>query len=360
MNSSDPSGSQKLGPVSCGEPPPVQSDGAPATVRKDQWNETLMLVARRTMRLPFRMWAFGEAIGLRGLLAAASVTGSAELFGFVHALLRATMARGLGSHPEDHLAPGMEFLSLYDATGDQQFVQAARALAKMHDEMPANKYGARLHRASHPGWREQIWVDHMDVDPPFLARLAHVTGEERYLRQGVTEMAAYARLLQDEVCGLFRHGYETYCAQNGEFWARGNGWALLGLVETLRWLPPETAEVPELCQRLESLLNALRRLQTEGGLWHTVTDDPATYVESTLAVMFAYAASVYGARDFASQIELSRNAIETLVEDDGSLRLVTDATPIGTRAMYATRPFGVYAWGQGPLLMLSASLQRKT
>jgi unsaturated rhamnogalacturonyl hydrolase len=264
------------------------------------------------------------------------------------------MARGIGSHPEDHLAPGMEFLTVYETTGDPQFLQAARALAELYSKMPANRYGAKLHRAHQPGWREQIWIDHMDVDPPFLARLARITGEERYVRQCVTEIVASIRLLQDERDGLLCHGYETYCGRNGERWARGNGWALLGLVETLHWLPPECAEVPELHQRLKVLFHALERLQTESGLWHTVIDDATTYLESTLAAMFAHSASVYAPESFAAQIGLSRNAVEALINKDGSLNLVSDATPIGTRAMYATRPFGVYAWGQGPLLMLLA------
>lgn len=319
---------------------------------------TLTRVSRRTMQLPFRMWAFGEAIGLRGLLAAASVTPDPTPTGFAHALLRATMARGIGNHPEDHLAPGLEFLTFYENTGDQQFLNAARALADLHHRMPANKYGAKLHRSYQPGWHEQLWVDHMDVDPPFLARLARITGEDRYLRQCVTELISYSRLLQDERLGLFCHGYETYCGKNGEFWARGNGWALQGLVETLRWLPLETTEVPELRQRLDRLLQGLLERQAENGLWHTVTDDPGTYLESTLAAMFAYAVSIYAPEKFAPQIARSINEVNDLIDEDGALQLVTSATPIGTRAMYATRPFGVYAWGQGPLLMLLAQLRR--
>ena len=46
-------------------------------------------VAACTMRWPFRMWGFGEGIALRGLLHAYRVTGDAEYFGFVRALLRA-------------------------------------------------------------------------------------------------------------------------------------------------------------------------------------------------------------------------------------------------------------------------------
>jgi hypothetical protein len=39
---------------------------------------------------------------------------------------------------------------------------------------------------------------------------------------------------------------------------------------------------------------------------------------------------------------------------DGALALVSDATPVGEHHGYATRPFGVFPWGQGPLLLTLA------
>jgi hypothetical protein len=39
------------------------------------------------------------------------------------------------------------------------------------------------------------------------------------------------------------------------------------------------------------------------------------------------------------------------IAPDGTLQLVSDATPVGALSTYATRPFGVFPWGQGPLLL---------
>ena len=60
-------------------------------------------VAASTMRWPFRVWAFGEAVALRGLLAAARATNDREPLGFVRALLRTYVARGVGRSPEEVL-----------------------------------------------------------------------------------------------------------------------------------------------------------------------------------------------------------------------------------------------------------------
>ena len=47
----------------------------------------------------------------------------------------------------------------------------------------------------------------------------------------------------------------------------------------------------------------------------------------------------------------ARAAMHSQIAPDGRLQLVSDATPVGARAVYATRPFGTFPWGQGPLLL---------
>ena len=150
----------------------------------------------------------------------------------------------------EHVAPATELLSAYTLTGEPGFLEATRKLADMHGSFPTNKFAARLHRSDLPGWGRQIWVDCMDMDPPFLARLGSITGEETYFRQATEEILCYARLLQDPQSGLFYHGFEESCGQNGQLWARGNGWALMGLVETLKLLPKLDSHQSELTRRL--------------------------------------------------------------------------------------------------------------
>jgi unsaturated rhamnogalacturonyl hydrolase len=323
--------------------------------------DLLRRVTRCTMRLPFRMWGFGEAIALDGLLSASPLINDREPSGFVTALVRATLTRGIGAHPEDHVAPGRSLLSLYRQTDDDGFLEGARKLAALYASLPENHFGAKLHRFQQPGWRNQIWVDHMDVDAPFLAALAAITGEECHLQLAVHQLLAYARALQDETNGLMWHGYESSCGRNGELWARGNGWALMGITETLREIPGNDHSRAEILERLRSLLRGLARLQDASGLWHTVLDDPSTYLETTLATIVVRALSVLRGyscdstsemNEFESMALAARAAVLQHIDDEGALQLVSDATPIGTRRMYATRPFGVFPWGQGPLLLM--------
>jgi rhamnogalacturonyl hydrolase YesR len=88
-----------------------------------------------------------------------------------------------------------------------------------------------------------------------------------------------------------------------------------------------------------------------------VINDPATYLESTLATMAAYAVregiarGVLDGSRHAAMEHKARTAMHTQIARDGSLQLVSDATPVGARPVYATRPFGTFPWGQGPLLL---------
>ena len=55
---------------------------------------------------------------------------------------------------------------------------------------------------------------------------------------------------------------------------------------------------------------------------------------------------------YRTTYERARAAVLDRVSPDGELELVSDATPIGELQMYASRPFGVFPWGQGPLLLV--------
>jgi unsaturated rhamnogalacturonyl hydrolase len=201
------------------------------------------------MQLPFYMWRFGEEIALSGLLAVSKRLGDREPAGFVTALLRAYMARGVGRTPEEHVAPARELLFLHEQTGDSDFLKAAETLAQRHLARPTNSNGARLHRWDMPGWCRQIWVDCMVLDAPFLVHFSQITGCADYRREGLARLEAYS-LLQDEETGLLRHAFEEHCGPCGQLWARGNGWALHGLVDTVVALPPSDLGCDDVRARL--------------------------------------------------------------------------------------------------------------
>jgi unsaturated rhamnogalacturonyl hydrolase len=303
--------------------------------------------AGHLLSYPFRVWGFGEGIGIRALLEASSVTGDPQYSAFARGLFSAWLGRGGPKPFEDHVAPGYELLQLHEKTGDEALLNAARRLAALHSNFESHD-GIRFHRPDQPGWKRQIWVDCMHIDGPFLARLG-------LFDAAADRVLSYARVLQ-EPGGLFRHGWEADCGANGELWARGNGWALTGMLDTLAALSAEHPARPEICDRVTRLLHALEAHQSTNGLWHTVLVDDNTYTETTLAAMLAVALRAHhNVIDTGSYERMRLSAEQAVLRNmnaDGVLALTSEATPVSQRRVYATRRFGVFPWGQGPLVLL--------
>lgn len=322
--------------------------------------DVLRAAARRTVRCDFRVWGFGESIALRGLLAAFHVLQDREFLGFVEGLMRSWTGRTGHLTYQDHAAPGFELLELYHLSGDPDYLEAAGALARFCLQFPPGAEGCRLHRPDLAGWSRQIWVDCLHVDPPFLARLGVLTRNLRWIEEAEQMLLGYARVLQDPVSGVFWHGYEMDAGRNGQPWARGNGWALLGLVETIPILDQAQRDTSQLRRITQNLARGCRRHQSATGLWHTVVTEPGTYQESTLAAAVAFAfehafaSGVLSREEFGTCRQRARDAVLPLINAQGELQLVSQATPIGDLQNYATRPFGVYPWGQGMLLQMLA------
>jgi unsaturated rhamnogalacturonyl hydrolase len=324
--------------------------------------EQLRAAASHLLTYPFRVWGFGEGIGIRALLRA-SVTAREPLYeGFVRGLFGAWLGRGGPKTFEDHVAPGYELLALWERTGEPDLLEAAHRLAALHTSFPVHDT-IRLHRPDQPGWKRQIWVDCMHVDGPFLARLGRVSGDANLFDIAADRVISYAQVLQ-ESSGLFRHGWEADCGVNGELWARGNGWALSGMFDTLRELPTTHSACPEIRQRVEALLAALKACQSADGLWHTVLTDDTTYSETTLAALMSVALRdaarrhVFDTRPYDGMRAAAEEAVIRNISAQGELLLTSEATPVSERRLYATRRFGVFPWGQGPLVLLLSHLAK--
>ena len=289
---------------------------------------------------------------------AGDVLGDPAPFGFVHGIMRSWLGRGVARSNEDHVGAGRELLELHRRTGDAQFLDAARKLAALNAGFPAGPNGERYHRGDTPGWRWQIWVDCMDVDGPFLAALAHATGEDRYFDQAAGELLGYARTLQSD-SGLLFHGFERDC---------GTKWRAVG---ARQWLGADgpgrharsccRAPIPrgaELQQRTVALADALaadtasQRAVAHGG--QRSRDLSRIDARDDGRLCAARRHCTWRARRHRATTRWrrkARSAMHAQIAPDGTLQLVSDATPVGARAVYATRPFGTFPWGQGPLLL---------
>ncbi len=319
-------------------------------------------LAVQTMAYPYKVWGYGEEMGLQGLLAASDVTSEPAYFEFVHGLMDAWVA----SRPEisypDHVAPGSVLLEIYQRTGDQRLLEQARHLAQFFADLPRASSGTARHRPDHPEFSQYAYVDCIPIDGPFLCRFADLTGETSFFDLGVDLLLSHVRVLQDEDSGLFYHLYD--CAHertNGAFWGRGNGWAILGLIDILELLGPADPARPQIQTFLERQAAALARLQDSSGHWHTVLNQPNTYLETSLAAFFcvAFTRAVDSGLLSTRYLESARAAWVALVDSidaHGLVQGVSYATPPGDAVHYQRAPVGgLYPWGQGPALLAATA-----
>lgn len=323
-------------------------------------SEPLMrAVAGQIMTYPFKVWGFGEGIALEALWQAAHALGKGAYRAFVIARFEAWLVREPRIVEADHSAPGMLLLEVYQSTGDARYLQLALALYQHMAALPADpKTGARYHRPRHPDYASYLYVDCMEVDAPFFAMLARVTGDAALYDEAVAQLEGYAALLQDETTGLFYHQFDHQTRRtNGAFWGRGNGWALLGLVKTLRLMPAHHPGFENLRRRLERLAAGLAATQNAHGSWSTVLDQPDTYAESSLPAMFAVGIRAACRAGFIPSTlidtaDRAHAALLRILREDGTLPALSIATSPGDAAHYNTiQTAPALPWGQGPALL---------
>jgi len=336
------------------------------------------------MTYPWKVWFWGDSIGLEGLLDATELTGDAKYGGFVYGLFKAWIAREQFRSEFDYTAPGVALLRVFEKTHDEALLDAAKRHAAYMAGFRKTVSGAAIRYenaafelppelpAGHPDyepWRELaervkdggpcIFVDSMHFDAPFFAALYRVTGEDAYRQLALDNALSEIELLYDPIDGVFHHFWiEQTRTRNGIAWGRGNGWGLLGLVDTLAHLPADDAGAVEVREVLKKVLGRMVRLQDAGGGWHTVLNDKRSYIETSVAAFMISAMSrailhswveleVYG-----PVVESAMNFLLEHVRPDGMLDGVSYETFPSMRVEHYRRMprGGVVPWGQGPLL----------
>jgi unsaturated rhamnogalacturonyl hydrolase len=336
------------------------------------------------MPYPWKVWFWGDSIGLEGLLDATEFTGDTKYSAFVYGLFKAWIAREQCRSEFDYTAPGVALLRVFEKTRDEALLDAARRHARYMASFRKTESGAAVRYenaafelppalpADHPdyeSWREMadrvkdggpcIFVDSMHFDAPFFAALYQVTKDEEYRQLALENALSQIDILYDPKDGLFHHFWiEQTRTRNGIAWGRGNGWGLLGLVNTLEHLPADDAAAGRVREVLKKVLGRMAQLQEPNGGWHTVLTDPSSYIESSIAAFMASAMSrailhSWVRREvFGPVVESAMKFLFENIRPDGLLDGVSYETFPSMRVEHYRRMprGGVVPWGQGPLV----------
>ena len=221
---------------------------------------------------------YTQGVAISGRLRLAALDGTAsETVAEVKALVGGLAARGddaFGSPPVTASMAGVlwadELARATEAEGDSDVLLRSARIYRPRGE-------------GQPPWpaNEDFGVEDMFFAGAVLGRAFAVTGDR-----------TYADLLADFIVatptqqsnGLFWH-----CLSAPHFWGRGNGFAALGLAETLTYLPTDHPKRQAILAMYRRQMEALPEFQEQSGMYRQVLDFLGSYQEHTATCMIGYA-----------------------------------------------------------------------
>ena len=199
----------------------------------------------------------------------------------------------------DNILLGRQLLLLYGVTQDARYAKAATLLYQQLIRQPRNVSGGFWHKQRYPN---QMWLDGLYMAEPFYAEYAATFHYPEAFEDITHQFVLLSEHTRDPKTGLLYHGWDESKQErwadkqtglSSQFWARGMGWQMMALVDTLSYVPKEDAGRKRLIAELERDAAAVAHYQDAStGLWYQVLDQAGAkgnYLESSASCMFVYA-----------------------------------------------------------------------
>jgi unsaturated rhamnogalacturonyl hydrolase len=189
------------------------------------------------------------------------------------------------TQPNDSLDPGANggpVLTAFELSGDPFYQQAGARMAHYFLQDAPRRADGILYHTQTGHWTLLDGIYHL---APFLAQAG-------YPAEAVRQIDGYHRLHFIPARRLYYQAWddERQTYTRPVCWGGAHGWMAGALARTLRLLPPGmTAERRQLGAWLAELLDGVLPYQRPDGLFHDMLDDSSSFVETTAALMLAYA-----------------------------------------------------------------------
>lgn len=323
-----------------------------------------------------REWDWPQGVGLYGIRKLCRREENEEYREFLEEWYRTNIREGLPSRNINTTAPLLTLADMLDELPEPEYEALCLDWAGwLADGLPRTDEGGFQHVTTAIGDRQgvilnenQMWVDTLFMAVLFLARMGRRCGRRDWFDESVYQVLIHIKYLYDRKTGLFCHGwtFREHSNFGGILWCRGNSWFTLGIMEYLEiagdGLDPAAGRL--IRQTYLAQAEALRALQGENGLWHTILDDPDSYEEASGSAAIA-AGILKGVRlgildeSFAPCAEKAVGGLLGCIDENGIVRKVSAGTGMGMDAdHYRNILIAPMAYGQSlTMIALIEALQ---
>lgn len=330
---------------------------------KERLMAAIDAIAKQTMDMDMA-WDWPCGVAYYGMCEASRVTGDDKYIQMVKDRVDEYIELGLPHWTVNTCAMGHCLLSLYEKYGDEKYKKIAESKID-YLRHHALRFGENVlqHTVSAKNdFPEQCWADTLMMGAYFMLRAGVAWNDAELIDDALNQYYWHIEFLQDKKTGLWYHGYShvTRDHLSGFYWGRANSWAALTMARVGSTLP-ECYLYPrymDVAGSLAEQLSALKKLQTENGLWRTILDDPESYEEISASAAIAAAMVIKGNPLHLKYINKAVEGILQNVSPEGRVLNVSGGTAVmkdrdGYRNISRRWTQG---WGQGLALAFFAAI----
>lgn len=309
----------------------------------------------------YRFWEWTQGVGLYGYWLLFQHTHNIDYLMTIERYYEDRLAEGLPSKNINTLAPMLTLACLCEFKTNDLYLKTCLEWGNwIMKELPRTQEGGFQHITSDTLNDGELWDDTLFMAVLFLAKIGKITNNSSYIEEAKYQFLIHIKYLADKKTGLWYHGW-TFNGQHNfvdALWGRGNCWVTMAIPELLEIIDVEPGMRQFLINTLEKQVNSLRQYQDGSGMWHTLIDDPTSYVEASATAGFGYGilkACRMGILD-PSYCQIGLNAltpIMNLIDEKGILNQVSYGTAMGRecRSFYKEIPIEPMPYGQALALL---------
>ncbi len=307
-------------------------------------------------------WEWTHGVGLYGMYQYYRQTGDAKMREVIDGWFADRFAEGATTKNVNTMAPFLTLAYRYEETRDPSYLPWLESWAEwaMY-EMPRTEHGGMQHITLAEENHQQMWDDTLMMTVLPLAKIGKLLHRPEYVEEATYQFLLHVQNLMDRQTGLWFHGWSYEGKHNfaSARWARGNSWLTIVIPDFLELvdLPENNAVRRYLVQVLENQVAALAGCQDDSGLWHTLLDDPHSYLEASATAGFAYGIlkgirKRYISQDYKGVAEKAVKGIVENISAEGELLQVSFGTGMGSDLeFYRQIPLTSMPYGQAMAIL---------
>lgn len=306
-------------------------------------------------------WEWPQGVALFAMYQYYRQSGDKSVLDYLKNWFDRQIAKGLPEQNINTTCPMLTLACIYEEERDEKYLPLLKQwLDGVMYRLPRTKEGGLQHVTTGILNDGQLWDDTLYMTVLFLARMGRILHNEEYTQESVRQFMVHIKYLSDLKTGLFFHGW-TFNGNHhfaNALWGRGNSWYTAGLVDYLECLDGNEGVKEFLLSTLLRQVEALADCQDESGLWHTILDDPDSYLETSASCAFAYGILKavrmgYLPARFAVVGERAVKGVMGQIAADGTVEGVSYGTPVfHTIQEYKDIPICPMPYGQSMALMM--------